>query len=74
MTEPVSDVSDVTVEVPEPTVVPSVSGTETVAVEAQEGELALTGAKVGMLSALAAAFVAAGIVAFRISRRAHNAK
>jgi hypothetical protein len=76
VTPPVAGVGGAYGAVPAPAVVPPVSGTTTqaVAVEDQDGVLAATGAKVGLLSALAAAFIAAGIVAFRISRRAQAAK
>ena len=63
---------------PKPTVVPSASGAATapkpVAVATEKNTLAVTGAKVGLLSALAAVLVAAGVVAFRISRRTQATK
>lgn len=77
-TPPVSGVGSAFGEAPAPTVVPPVTrpstATPPVAVVTEDGALAVTGAKVGLLSALAAVLVAAGVVAFRISRRTRATK
>lgn len=74
---PVSGVGGAFGAAPAPSAVAPVAGgsnaTAPVTVANTDGQLAATGAKVGILSALAAAFVAAGIVAFRFSRRAQAA-
>ena len=78
VTPPVSGVGGTFGAAPKPAVVPPATGAATapkpVAVATEGNQLAVTGAKVGLLSALAAVLVAAGVVAFRISRRTQATK